>query len=145
MDFSVPKRLCRKGFRSVVKYVTMMMRKRASMKRLDYQFSFTTTTPLKWQISTATSKWASLRSLVLGCTQRWENRTLSLSLSFPRFSIENAPSHYSSESDHDHTNKDKKVEVDREAEDFIAKFYKEMELQRQDSFLKWQEMLGRGT
>ncbi|GLJ54323.1 hypothetical protein SUGI_1165660 [Cryptomeria japonica] len=143
MDFSVPKRLCRKGFHSVVKYVTTMMRKRASMKRLDYQFSFTTTTPVKWQ-STATSKWASLRSL-LGCIQRRENRTLSLSLSFPRFSIENAPPHYSSESDHDRSNKNKKVEVDREAEDFIVKFYKEMELQRQDSFLKWQEMLGRGT
>ncbi|GLJ44899.1 hypothetical protein SUGI_0945260 [Cryptomeria japonica] len=35
-------------------------------------------------------------------------------------------------------------EIDRQAEEFIASFYEEMRLQRQDSFLNYREMLNRG-
>ncbi|XP_057838178.2 uncharacterized protein LOC131048297 [Cryptomeria japonica] len=36
-------------------------------------------------------------------------------------------------------------EIDRQAEEFIASFYNEMKLQRQDSFSKYREMLDRGS
>jgi hypothetical protein len=36
-------------------------------------------------------------------------------------------------------------EIDRQAEEFIATFYQQMRLQRQDSYGKCQEMLARGS
>ena len=36
-------------------------------------------------------------------------------------------------------------EIDRQAEEFIATFYQQMRLQRQESYGKFQEMLARGS
>ncbi|GLJ44903.1 hypothetical protein SUGI_0945340 [Cryptomeria japonica] len=149
-SFSVPKRL-----QNAVRYVMMIMRKKAAMKRLmdlnfhastlsfydrvlsgplnHYQFSCSST-PVK---RSKRSTWDWMRPL-LGCINAKEMRRFSLS--FPRLSIE-----CSSPCSSDNNNESLCVEVDVEAEEFIAKFYEQMDLQRQDSYVKCQEMLARGT